>query len=101
VLVLYGFIFISNGLKEEALLLAVEFGMLPLIQWLIKEEHANVKYKDPRNNGITPLLRAAHSGHLEIVSWLLNEGGSLMSEIDNDGATIVHYAGEIFILYLH
>jgi ankyrin repeat protein len=85
---------IRNGLKEEILLLAVEFGTLSIVQWLIKEEQANVKYKDPRNNGITPLLRAAHSGHLEIVKWLLNEGGSLMSETDYDGATVVHYAGE-------
>jgi len=80
------------GLKEEALLLAVEFGSLSLVQWLVTEEHANVRCKDLRNYGITPLLRAAHSGHLDIVKWLLDEGGSLMSETDNDGVTVVHYA---------
>ena len=67
-----------DNLGRTALMLAARNGQLAVVQWLLGHD-ADVN--KAANNGWTPLHFAAHAGHANVLTCLMNGGASLTGTI--------------------
>ncbi len=72
-----------------ALSFAVMSGNARLVEFLLGR---GAKLTEDRADGITPLMSAADSGHVEVVRMLLARGKANVNAKDFDGATAIHFA---------
>lgn len=72
---------------------AAAAGSIPMMQFCIKELGIAADARD--NDGDTPMLIAAHEGHVEAIEWLLKNGSSLQERnADGMSAALAAAAGE-------
>lgn len=64
-------------------------GDVPSVRYCIERRKDSPDYRD--EDGLTPLMRAADRGHLDVVDALLDYGANLQLT-DEDGNTALHYA---------
>ena len=67
-----------DNLGRTALMLAARNGQLAVVQWLLGHD-ADVN--KAANNGWIPLYFAAHAGHANVLTCLMNRGASLTGTI--------------------
>ncbi|KIW19973.1 hypothetical protein PV08_00548 [Exophiala spinifera] len=71
------------------LYLAVAYGRLSTVKFLLGFDHAQVNTPGPR--GLTPLHKATEQGNVDIVTMLL-QAGAVVATQDNFGMTALHLA---------
>jgi ankyrin repeat protein len=69
-------------------------GQLTLLKQLISGYPDLVTRSGGGLRAVTPLMRAASNGKLEVVQWLLREGGAKVTEKDGYGRTALLYAAK-------
>lgn len=81
-------------IKDRAILLhnAVLSGQLERIQWLVREQQADISEKG--SDGWTLLHHAASVGQLEALKWLIQQWPSGLLEMNRQGRYPHHYAAE-------
>ncbi|WCR54431.1 MAG: Phosphocholine transferase AnkX [Wolbachia endosymbiont of Ctenocephalides orientis wCori] len=65
-------LYVKDSDGNAALSLAVYYGKLDVVKYLIEDKHADFKVNS--NDGKTPLHWAAQNGHLETVKYLVEKG---------------------------
>ena len=79
--------------KPEDFLEAARTGDLEWIQSLLKLDKDLIN--STNEDGMTALLIAIESGHLELVQWLLTQGGASIRETQNNGETAYFVRGRM------
>ncbi len=72
--------------------IAASDGELSVVQQYINSGNFTSNSKDP--NGYTPIHAASSYGHLELLRFLISNGGDINIQ-DNDGETPLHYAEDV------
>ena len=72
-------------------------GRLDIVEKLISLGENTANSRDP--NGFTPIHAAASYGHINIIEYLINNGGDINIQ-DNDGDTPLHHCENLEIIKL-
>jgi hypothetical protein len=81
----------KNEHGESALFRAAQNGDIETVKWLI--EHG-ASFKDPRNDGISPLHISAYNGHSKVIELLLDFGDECNKAEPVDGGTALYMAAQ-------
>ncbi|XP_046577171.1 ankyrin repeat domain-containing protein 50-like [Haliotis rubra] len=77
----------DNG--DNILHLASTGGHTKMVQYILSQDLVNINSRG--KYGATPLMKAAHKGHMEIFKYLVGMKADV-SQVDDDGDNILHYA---------
>lgn len=76
---------------DSPFMVATRHGHIPIMEWLLNDEHGNViDLKD--HKGMTPLMLAAEEGRLEAVEFLLSRGADASLEASGEHKTPCDFA---------